>query len=349
MPLADEQLFERRFVSFAALTKGIEQILGEELSLQEHREQVRIQNGLLGRAICRFCVLLFLWHSNRLIIADITSFAYLPTCLPAYSPLVWQKTPQSGIMKLQKMIDERAPSTLWRILQYIAVSVLLILAAMFVTDTTREGSTELHAILDATATLLALMVGLIAFIRYYSKKNPTFLYIGVGFLGTALLEGYNTLITSSLWSTSLISWGWLAARIFLSGFLVLSWLAWWHAKRTPAKETEEKEEQTHNRDELKLFISAELMMLACFVLLVFAPLPPAYYPNSLFGRPMEYIPAALFFVALIGYLMKSGARAPSNTGSSWPLSSIWLHKSSTPPFRWNSLMHSSTLLPSSRL
>ena len=51
--------------------------------------------------------------------------------------------------------------------------------------------------METAATLLALLIGLMALVRFYSKKNNTFLFIGAGFLGTALLDGYHAVVTSS--------------------------------------------------------------------------------------------------------------------------------------------------------
>ena len=38
------------------------------------------------------------------------------------------------------------------------------------------GSTELHTLMELLATTLALFVGCLAFLRFYSKKNNTFLF-----------------------------------------------------------------------------------------------------------------------------------------------------------------------------
>ncbi|MCH8331052.1 MAG: hypothetical protein IH946_06690, partial [Bacteroidetes bacterium] len=51
--------------------------------------------------------------------------------------------------------------------------------------------------MEGIATLLALVVGTMALVRFYSKKNNTFLFIGTGFLGTALLDGYHAIVTSA--------------------------------------------------------------------------------------------------------------------------------------------------------
>ncbi|MCZ6620665.1 MAG: hypothetical protein O7C72_02015, partial [Deltaproteobacteria bacterium] len=38
---------------------------------------------------------------------------------------------------------------------------------------TRQGSTDIHTIMEVVATLLALMVGVSALVRFYTKRNNT--------------------------------------------------------------------------------------------------------------------------------------------------------------------------------
>ena len=97
---------------------------------------------------------------------------------------------------------------------------------------TWHGGAQLHTVMETVATLLALVVGLMALVRFYSKKYNTFLFIGVGFLGTAYLDGYHTIVTSTFFKPympsdppALIPWSWVASRQFLSILLFLSWLA----------------------------------------------------------------------------------------------------------------------------
>ena len=95
------------------------------------------------------------------------------------------------------------------------------------------GSTELHTLMELLATTLALFVGCLAFLRFYSKKNNTFLFIAGGFVGTGLLDAYHMVQTShwfdQLWPSpppSLIPWSWNASRYFLSILMLTSWWAW---------------------------------------------------------------------------------------------------------------------------
>ena len=89
--------------------------------------------------------------------------------------------------------------------------------------------------------MLALVVGVIALVRFYSKKGNTYLFIGTGFLGTALLDGYHAVVTFAPVSfsevfpslpASLGPWSWLASRIFLS---ILLFLSWWANRREDRK------------------------------------------------------------------------------------------------------------------
>ena len=163
-----------------------------------------------------------------------------------------------------------------------------------------------HTLLESLATLLALIVGVLALIRFYSRKTNTFLFIGSAFLGTAFLDGYHTIVTSvpvasMLPSTlpSLIPWSWVASRMLLSFLLFASWVAW-------------RREAVHGAkgriSERTVYASVALLTLLSFVFFALAPLPPAYYPNFFFHRPEEFLPALFFLLATIGYLTQGDWR-----------------------------------------
>ena len=110
-----------------------------------------------------------------------------------------------------------------RIITYVAAGGLLLLGYVVLRDSSWQGNTQLHTIIEVVATLLALVAGVIALVRFYSKKSNTYLFIGAGFLGTALLDGYHAVVTSSFFASSfpslpvsLIPWSWIASRMFLS-------------------------------------------------------------------------------------------------------------------------------------
>ena len=154
---------------------------------------------------------------------------------------------------------------------------------------------HVHTILETIATLLALMVGLVALIRYLSRPTNTDLFLAASFLGTAMLDCYHAVVTAP-WlaadfasaSTTLIPWSWMASRTFLAVMLALTWIA----GRTPTPV-----------DGRVVLWSSSAFVLASFIFFAFTPLPRAYYSGWLgLDRPQELIAALLFAVPLIGYL-----------------------------------------------
>lgn len=167
-------------------------------------------------------------------------------------------------------------------------------------ETEWKGSVQLHTLMEAVATFLALTVGVMALVRFYSKKDNTFLFVGTGFIGTAFLDGYHAIVTSSIFAqflpsdlSSLIPWSWIASRLFLSISLYLSWLAW---KR------EDRLGSVGKIPEKLVYLGSGILTLASFLFFAFVPLPRAYYPEFFLHRPEEIVPALLFLLALIGYL-----------------------------------------------
>ena len=121
---------------------------------------------------------------------------------------------------------------------YAGLAFLLILGAFSLSSSTWQTGPEAHTLLEVTATLLALFVAAIAFVRYYTRPTATFLFVATAFLGTALLDGYHAVVTTTYVASlvpstidPLIAWSWLASRMFLSGFLWLSYLAWRRRQR----------------------------------------------------------------------------------------------------------------------
>jgi signal transduction histidine kinase/CheY-like chemotaxis protein len=153
--------------------------------------------------------------------------------------------------------------------------------------------------LEFLATLLALITGTMALVRYYAKPSATFLLIGNGFLGASLLDAYHALITSSFLAghtpsgfSALTHWSGAVSRVFLSLLLLASLLAW-KKRPTPSRSAER----------LVYFLVGS-WTLASFLFFVWVPLQPAYYPNFTVHRPTELVPALCFTLAAIGYFRK---------------------------------------------
>ncbi|MHA1538493.1 MAG: PAS domain S-box protein [Alphaproteobacteria bacterium] len=189
---------------------------------------------------------------------------------------------------------------------YLLVGVVLCVGYWFVRGSTWQSSTHFHTLLEVIATLLALMVGVSALVRYHSVKDNTILFIGTGFFGTALLDGFHAIVTSSHFKPMmptdfphLIPWSWVASRLFLSVLLCLSWYAWRRGVRLG------KPGEISARG---IYITTGILTLISFAFFILAPLPRAYYPEFIFHRPEEFVPAFFFGLALVGYLRKGAWR-----------------------------------------
>ena len=156
---------------------------------------------------------------------------------------------------------------------------------------------------EAIATLLAFIVGALALVRFYSRKQATFLFIGTGFLGAGFLDLNHVLLTSE-WVMSartgvsaqdLFAWSWTAERVFLSLFLAVSFLAW----RRELKSGEG--EAVH---EGSVFATAVVLTLINLFFFEWVDLSRAHHPALPISRPAEFVPAVFFLMALAGFLAK---------------------------------------------
>lgn len=181
---------------------------------------------------------------------------------------------------------------------YLGLFVALFLSYLVLRDSTWQSSAQLHTVMEAVATFLALLVGVMALVRFYSKKTNIFLLIGTGFLGTGLLDVYHAAVTSSFFSelfpstlSSLIPWSWTASRLFLSVSLWLSWLGW---RREPGQG------EPSGINEYSVYLTTGALTVASFLFFAFVPLPRAYYPELFFHRPEDLLPGFFFLLALAG-------------------------------------------------
>ena len=188
-------------------------------------------------------------------------------------------------------------------LLYIGIGIMVALGAILASsDVVYEGGYTLHSVMEAVATVLAFIVGALALVRYYSRKRLTFLLIGCGFLGAALLD-LNHAIRTSWWYveslralnpnisvSNLFSWSWTAERMFLSLFLFGSLVAW--------------RQEEHDDDlipERWVYLSALVMTLTSLVFFWSVPTQPLTRPEWLVHRPGELVPAILFAVPFVGF------------------------------------------------
>lgn len=189
---------------------------------------------------------------------------------------------------------------------YLAVAALVSVLYVTLNRSGWQSTAQFHTIQEVAATILAGVVGVLALVRYYSRKSSTFLLLGTGFLGACFLDGYHALVTTPSLSAflpsemlSLIPWSWVASRLYLSVLLVLVAGMEFSDRRTRARLCQR---------ERIIYLFAVTFALGSFLFFALVPLPAAYYPDLWFHRPQELLSGLLFAVALAGLLFRSAWR-----------------------------------------
>jgi signal transduction histidine kinase/DNA-binding response OmpR family regulator len=185
---------------------------------------------------------------------------------------------------------------------YGFTTVVLLLGGFLLYRARWEGNAEIHTLLEAVATLLALVTGAMALVRYYAKKNSTFLILGAGLLGTSMIDGFHAVVTASFFSwpmpsppATLNPWTGIISRFFLS-FVMCAALLVWQREADRAKGTRGRERTVY------LIVGSSLVV--CLSLFSLVPLPPAYFPNFIVHRALDLAPALFYVLATVGYLAK---------------------------------------------
>ncbi|WP_082540572.1 EAL domain-containing protein [Pseudolabrys sp. Root1462] len=190
---------------------------------------------------------------------------------------------------------------------YAAVFAACVAGTFMLRGSAWRGNVETHTTIEIVATLLAFIAGIFALIRYYSRKDGTFLFIGCGFLAAGLLDGYYAFVTVA-YSAKLAasapllatSWSWLESRFFLSIALLLS-SAFGSGDRIAIPPGPPIERTAYGITLTLLFVS--------LLIIAIVPPSPAYGLSPIIPRPLELIPAAIFALALALYLAKGKWRS----------------------------------------
>ncbi|VAW68022.1 sensory box histidine kinase/response regulator [hydrothermal vent metagenome] len=182
---------------------------------------------------------------------------------------------------------------------YLITGFALLLIYLLMYGSDWHGSPELHTIMESVATILAIFVGTLALILYYSHGGKQFLIFGAGFIGVAFLDGYHALVTSqafkddfsSSWSI-LTSWSWLASRLFLSIIILSAYII---VEKNLDKKHPELLSPT------SIYTLTAFATICSFLFFLLVPLPSGMIENSFIQRPAELLPALFFLFSLIGY------------------------------------------------
>ncbi|MBZ5509237.1 MAG: response regulator [Acidobacteriia bacterium] len=187
-----------------------------------------------------------------------------------------------------------------RQISYGVLSVVLLLGSPLIGGLQLQTTAVFHTLLETIGCELALVTGAMALVRYYTKKDGTFLILGSGFLGAALLDSYHAVVASSVLTkmspsapSNLITWSGATSRVFLSLLMCASVMVWRIEGQKPARVRESV-----------VYTLVGFWTVVSFLIFFVAPLPRVYYPQLMIHRPAELAPALFFALATIGYLRK---------------------------------------------
>jgi signal transduction histidine kinase/DNA-binding response OmpR family regulator len=185
---------------------------------------------------------------------------------------------------------------------YGILALGLLLIAPPIHRSTWLGSVQLHTLIETIVTLLGLTTGAMALVRYYTRKSSTYLILGSGFLGVAILNSYHTAITSSFLAgrtpsalSALTTWSGAVPQVFLSLVLCASLVCW---------KIEKGRSAPIRIKESYIYCLVGLWTVATFLFFAFVPLPAGYFPDKVITHPADLPQASLFVIAVIGFLLK---------------------------------------------
>ena len=188
---------------------------------------------------------------------------------------------------------------------YCALSASLLLLFLAVRQSSWVVESSVHAMLELATALVALTVGVLALVRYYSRKNDTLLIVGAGMIGIAILDAFHLVATTRLPSDVLSGmpgpaepWSWFGGRVFLALLFLWSWVAW----------RRERDPDTRPLSELRAFLEIGAFTLLSIALFGLVDLPEAVRPGATVPRPLEFVPGVMFGIATGGYLSKGNWR-----------------------------------------
>ncbi|MFN3193688.1 MAG: hypothetical protein ACE361_24455 [Aureliella sp.] len=88
-----------------------------------------------------------------------------------------------------------------RLVSYLSVSAALIIVAALAREFHWRGSQQLHSLVELTSTLTAFFVGIMAISMYRAdRKQASLLILSLGFFGSAVLDGYHCVATTTIFA-----------------------------------------------------------------------------------------------------------------------------------------------------
>ena len=177
----------------------------------------------------------------------------------------------------------------------------------------------LHVMLSSAIFITAIIIGAIALVSYFSQKNNSFLFIGIGYFGSGILEIQHIIFDilnkifyiDSRFSDSIFIWQWYAPRLFLA---VLLWLSLFVNIGLINK---------NKTNEQRIYFLATIATFISFIFYFLFPLLPINLEIDRFPNYISLLPTILFLLTIIGYINK-GNRI-NNVFQHWLINALILN------------------------
>ncbi len=157
-----------------------------------------------------------------------------------------------------------------------------------------DGAMQIHAVIEIVASAMAIFAGVLAIVRFYTKRNSTYLFLGIGLLLSGMLDVVQSFVAGAIWGSSVdllqsnMWWSLNLSALTLSVSIVLSWFVWWRDTQQPVKSLTQPA------------AAAAVTLGIMFVL--YAARQPGTIPMQMHIEFLIVTP--LFVTGLVGYLAK---------------------------------------------
>ena len=189
---------------------------------------------------------------------------------------------------------------------YWLISLVIMLAYIALSRRDVLAPEELHTLIETTTTIIALFIGVMSLVRFYSNKIARYLILGAGFIGVSIMDGSHVILNASWFRTDsptnflpLASPGWLGSQLILSIIFISTVLVGYIKIEKISKISLTKQ----------LTCNVNILTLVFIIIMISVTVISRYYENSLLFKTSQYIPGLILVLALIGHLKISDWRA----------------------------------------
>ena len=189
------------------------------------------------------------------------------------------------------LAPSRLPDSARRALGYLAAAAIFPLATFLAPPLLVLRSGADHALLDLATALTACFCSLQAFVRYQSRPQPMFLWLGAGFLASGLLDGLHAMISLQGQGDpdNLGTRTWVASSVLLGSYLAVA-LARYREPATP--------HGARTQETIVWSVTAGTMVLL-LPALIWLPPTQVVWTQLPLHRPYELLPAAVMAFACV--------------------------------------------------